>query len=281
MKGFISFPEPMNGDKLRGKPEKFADHYTQATLFWHSQTAVEQAHIVGGFRFELSKVTVPVIRERMLASLVNVAPQLAAAVADGLGMAVPKALPRAIEAPHDAQVQRSPSLSLAAHPGDGTVRTRQVAILVAPGVTGAGIAALQCALREAGAAPKLIGSKLGAIETAGGIEFQIDATFETSPSVLFDAVVVPDGVTGVAALSALDHALGFLAEQYRHGKTLLALGAAAALLTKAGVASTLPDGAPDPGVLTDITDAGQATTRFIEALARHRHPVREQRRAQT
>jgi catalase len=64
--GFVSFPQPLEGDKLRGKPEKFADHYTQATLFYESQTAVEKAHIVGGFRFELSKVTVPAIRERML-----------------------------------------------------------------------------------------------------------------------------------------------------------------------------------------------------------------------
>jgi catalase len=69
------FPQPWDpGDKLRGKPEKFADHYTQATLFYDSQTAVEQAHIVGGFRFELSKLTVPAIRERMLSSLVNVSP---------------------------------------------------------------------------------------------------------------------------------------------------------------------------------------------------------------
>jgi hypothetical protein len=32
----------MEQDKLRGKPEKFADHYTQATLFYDSQTPVEQ-----------------------------------------------------------------------------------------------------------------------------------------------------------------------------------------------------------------------------------------------
>ncbi len=36
--GFTSFPEPIRDDKLRGKPEKFADHYTQATLFYNSQT---------------------------------------------------------------------------------------------------------------------------------------------------------------------------------------------------------------------------------------------------
>ena len=40
--GFVSFPAPVHEDKVRGKPEKFADHYTQATLFYDSQTPVEQ-----------------------------------------------------------------------------------------------------------------------------------------------------------------------------------------------------------------------------------------------
>ena len=95
--GFVSFPEPMKEDKVRGKPEKFADHYTQATLFFDSQSAVEKAHIIGGFRFELSKLTVPAIRERMLSSLANVSSELASAVADGLGMEVPPPMPRALE----------------------------------------------------------------------------------------------------------------------------------------------------------------------------------------
>ncbi len=97
--GFVSFPQPVQEDKVRGKPEKFADHYTQARLFFESQTPVEQRHIVGGFRFELSKVTVPAIRERMVSSLVNVSPDLAAQVADGLGIAVPAAMPRALPNP--------------------------------------------------------------------------------------------------------------------------------------------------------------------------------------
>ncbi len=75
--GFVSFSkaiEPDNApiDKVRGKPEKFAEHYSQATLFFASQTPQEQAHIIGGFRFELSKVTVPAIRERVVSSLRNV-----------------------------------------------------------------------------------------------------------------------------------------------------------------------------------------------------------------
>src|SRR6185436_8706684 len=55
--GFVSFPQPVEEDKLRGKPEKFADHYTQATLFWESQADWERLHIAAAFRFELSKLT--------------------------------------------------------------------------------------------------------------------------------------------------------------------------------------------------------------------------------
>ena len=57
--------------KVRAKPEKFADHYTQARLFFESQSPVEQDHIANAFRFELSKVTVPAIRERTVAMLRN------------------------------------------------------------------------------------------------------------------------------------------------------------------------------------------------------------------
>ena len=72
--------------KVRGKAERFADHYTQATLFWNSQTAVEKRHIVNAFRFELSKVQTPAIRERMVSGLMNVDAALAKAVAAGLGI---------------------------------------------------------------------------------------------------------------------------------------------------------------------------------------------------
>ena len=54
--GFMSFPEPTEEHKVRGKPEKFAEHYNQATLFWNSQSEIEQLHIIRAFRFELTKV---------------------------------------------------------------------------------------------------------------------------------------------------------------------------------------------------------------------------------
>ena len=275
-KGFVSFPQPIDGEKLRGKPEKFADHYTQATLFYDSQTDVEQAHIAGAFRFELSKLGVPAIRERMLASLVNVSPDLAAQVAAGLGMAVPAALPRALETPNTPEVQVSDALSLTALPGDGGIRTRKVALLAAHGVDGASLLAAQAALHAAGAVTVVVAPRLGAVETADGAAVVATASFENSPPVLFDAVVLPDGEAGVKVLLRHAQAIDFAAQQYRHGKTLLALGAAKALLDRAGIEATLPSGDADPGVLlSEACEGDAAHAAFIAAIALHRHPARE------
>ncbi len=275
-KGYVSFPQPTDGEKLRGKPEKFADHYTQATLFWSSQTPVEQAHIVGGFRFELSKLTVPAIRERMLASLVNVLPLLAAQVAEGLGMALPAALPRALAAPNVPEVDTSAALSLMALPGDGGIRTRKVALLVGHGVEGASLLAAQAALQAAGAVTVVVAARLGAVETADGAVIEATASFENASPVLFDAVVLPDGEVGVKLLLRHAQAIDFVALQYRHGKTLLALGASKALLDRADVPPFLASGDADPGVLmAEAVEADAAHAAFISAIALHRHPARE------
>ena len=274
--GFVSFPQAAEGDKLRGKPEKFADHYTQATLFYESQTAVEKAHIAGGFRFELSKLTVPAIRERMVSSLVNVSPELAAAVAAGLGMPVPKAMPKVLAHPAQPEVTQSSALSLTALPGDGGIRSRSVAILVADGVDGKSTSTVHAALQAAGATVHLIASRLGTVLTTSGARIEATATFENSAPVLFDGVVLPDGAAGVEMLGGFVEVMDFISNQYRHGKTLLALGAAKSLLLKAGVNASLANGGPDPGIVFgDDAKSERSAAEFISALGRHRHPERE------
>jgi catalase len=274
--GFVSFPQPVEGDKVRGKPEKFSDHYTQATLFYASQTAVEKAHIAGGFRFELSKVTVPAIRERMLSSLVNVSAELAATVAAGLGLAVPSAMPRELANPAAPEVTTSAALSLTALPGEGGIRTRNVAILVADGVDEKPIAAVRAALMAAGARVHLIAPRLGPVTTGNGQPFEATGTLENSPPVLFDGLVLPAGTEGVKALGAHIEVVDFITNQYRHGKTILALGASVALMERAGAMPTLASGAVDPGiVIGTAAQAEQAVADFITALSRHRHPERE------
>jgi catalase len=94
--------------------------------------------------------------------------------------------------------------------------------------------------------------------------------------VLFDAVAVPGGKAAVKALGAIGHSLEFIKDQYRHAKTILALGAGTDLLENAGVPSALPSGEPDPGLLVapDST-AAAALPAFIKAIGRHRHHERE------
>ncbi len=278
--GFVSFPQPVDGEKLRGQPEKFADHYTQATLFYNSQTAVEQAHIAGGFRFELSKLTVPAIRERMVSSLVNVSAELAAQVCAGLGMAVPPAMPRALANPATPELTQSAALSLTALPGEGGIRTRRVAILVADGMDGTSLMATRKALVAAGATVHLIAARLGPVQLLGGGTFEASGTLENSPSVLFDGVVLPDGADAVEALGQHFEVMDFIAQQYRHGKTILAIGASKALLEHAGVKGLLANGKADPGiVITGATQAEHSVAVYISALGRHRHPEREERKA--
>ncbi|RZL87467.1 MAG: catalase [Variovorax sp.] len=274
--GFMTFPQKVEQDKVRGKPEKFADHYTQATLFYESQTPVEQAHIAAAFRFELSKCTVPAIRERVVASLINASPALAQKVAQGLGMALPQALPRALALPATPEVTASPALSLMARPGDGSVRTRKVALLVADGIEGDSIVRIQEALLEAGAVGRLVGSRIGPFETASGERMEADASMENEPGFLFDALVLPDGAQGVAALAADGHTGEFIKDHFRHCKTILALGASASLLADARVPDALPSGEPDPGILRgEGRDIQPTIDAFVASLARHRHPARE------
>jgi catalase len=265
--GFMSFPDTLAEDKIRGKPERFAEHYAQATLFFRSQSPVEQAHIVRAFRFELTKVQVPAIRTRMLANLANVDAQLAAQVAAGLGVEVPDPAPRAMDPPK-VEVRASPALSLLARPGDGSIATRTVAILVAAGMDADGAMAVHEQLTRAGAVPRLLGARLGGVETGSGDTLDPDGTLETMPSCLFDAVVIPDGELAAAALRELGHAVDFVKDQYRHCKAMLVLGTGRALLEKAGI----PLDGDDPALILAPGGKEAAATRlFIEAIARHRN----------
>jgi catalase len=264
----------LRDDKLRGKPEKFADHYTQATLFWESQSAVEQAHIVEAFRFELTKVQTPAIRVRMVAGLMNVAEALASRVAQGLGIELPQALPRILAKPARPEVKRSEALSLLARPGDGSIRSRRIALLVEDGMDSP--AFLRDALQAAGATPVFIGHRLGPVQTNDGDAIEPEVTFETAPAVLFDAMVLPGGLAVADALISSGQALEFVRTQYRHCKAILALYGSSAVLEAAGIPPLLPDGTGDPGVLVvSSQDRATVAEAFIRAIARHRHFERQ------
>jgi catalase len=274
--GFTSFPEHIAEDKVRGKAALFADHYSQAKLFWISQTPLEQQHIINAFRFELTRVQTQAIRERVVSLLVNVDATLAEGVAGGLGFPVPPAAPLASEL-EPPQFAPSPALSLFGHPGDGAIKTRRIAILVADGVDTVSARRMYSTLLADGAVPRFVGMQLGQVNGGKGQEaLNVDVSMEALPSVLYDAVIVPDGQAAVDSWSAAGPALEFLRDQYRHCKPMLAIGAAKALFDKADLDTSLPDGSPDDGmIVVGAGDSGNGLIRFQKALGEHRTFARE------
>ena len=280
--GFVSVPARLQATeeqaKVRAKPEKFADHYTQARLFYESQSPVEQTHIANAFRFELSKVTVPAIRERTVSMLRNASEQLAKQVAMGLGMELPDPMPLALAEPAAPEVTRSPALSLLARPGDSPLPGRKVALLVGPGVEGESVAKVQAALLARGVVARLVGPRIGPMATLDGNTLEADASLENEPGFLFDGLVLPDGDEAVAALAQDGHTLEFIKDQFRHCKPILAIGAARGLLAKAGLPASMDKSQEQGGTGLFMVDADlldEAVVAFIDALAKHRHFGRE------
>jgi len=272
-KGFASFLEKMPAaepQKLRAKPAKFADHYTQARLFWASQSAVEKAHIVRAFRFELGRVQTQGIRARMVSLLRSVDDALAGAVAGELGMELPEAMPAVVPALAKPEVSVSPPLSLFARPGDGRILGRRIALLVADGIAYEVASGLYAAIAAAGAVPRWVGARLGVVKTKDGHELPVEVTMEAAPSVLFDAVVLPPGADAASMLVTDALAVEFVQLQYRHCKPMLVPASSVPLLDAAGV--VLPsDRSRDSGLLlASDEDLAGVAERFIRAIGRHR-----------
>jgi len=186
---------------------------------------------------------------------------------------MPAPMPKALVAEVTPEVTASPALSLMARPGDGSIRARRVAILVADGVDGPALKAIAADLFAAGAGPRFVGSTLGAVHSTDG-ELEVDTTVEATPSVLFDSVIVPDSQDAVQRLAADGRIVEFVKDQYRHCKPIMAAGAAAGLLTLAGIPDALPSGEPDPGLVLGAASASSLLA-FKAALAKHRHFERE------
>ena len=275
--GFMSFPQPVAEDKVRGKPEKFAEHYAQATLFWNSQTDVEKQHIIRAYRFELTKVQTTAVRKRVVAQLRNVDEALARAVADGLGLdKLPDALPLLVKPPARPEVKSSEALSLFARPGKGGIATRRIALLVADGVDATEVSGVQQELLAQGAVPRVVGIKLGAVRTSAGPALEIEVSMETAPSVLWDALIVFGSTVKNHPLANSGHAKEFLKDQYRHCKPILLHGSAQSLLAAAGIPTELPSKKPDPGLIVSADVKGdRGLQAFIRAVAKHRHFERE------
>ncbi len=279
--GFQSHPETLESPKIRRRSPSFDDHFSQATLFWNSQSPVEKDHLVAAFRFELSKVEVPDIRQRMVDNLAHVDTKLAARVAAPLGINAPDARAAAgrlgfREYRMPPTVEKDAALSMSARPAPD-IKTRKVGILVADGVDLLTFKRLQQDLQDAGAQCKIIAPQLGTVTTSSGKQLVVDHTFHNTASVMFDAVLVPGGAASAAALSQVGEAVHFVLEAYKHCKPICALDDGVQLLGTLGFTLEAQGDAvmePTAGVL--LADArkaaeGRISQAFIAAITAHRH----------
>jgi catalase len=264
--GFRSFAEAEEGQKVRLRAESFADHYSQARLFFNSQTPPEQRHIAMALTFELSKVETPVIRERMVSHLLNIDEGLAETVADKLGL---KQLPKAADAavaPRD-DLEPSPALSILEN-GPESFAGRKVGVLVSPGADAVLLRKLQAAIEKEGAVMEVVAPKVGGVEAADGSWIEGRHMIDGGPSVLFDAVALVLSESGAERLTGEAAARDFVADAFAHCKFIAFTSGAAALLLKAGV-----DPDADEGMIG--LDDPKGTARFIESCRKLRLWSRE------
>ncbi len=279
--GFQAFPEALESPKIRRRSPSFDDHFTHATLFWNSQSPTEKDHIVAAFRFELSKVEVSDIRQRMVDNLAHVDSKLATRVAGPLGINAPDAKAAAgrlgfRDYKITSTVEEDAALSMSNHPAPG-IKTRKIAILVADGVDLFTFKRLQSDLLEAGAQCKIVAPQLGPIITSSGKQLSADHTFSNMPSVMFDAVLVPGGAVSVTSLVQLGDAVHFVLEAYKHCKAICAVNEGVQLLRTLGFAlEAHGDQVMEPTAGVLLADArkaadGRISQAFIAAIASHRH----------
>jgi catalase len=237
--GFVTHRPLAAGDKVRERSPTFADHYSQARMFWKSMTEPEQKHIVGAFTFELSKVETLAVRTRMLGHLDVIEPELGARVADGLGM-VGQA-DTITPAREPIELDPSPALSILAK-APATLQGRKVGVLVADGVDGKLVAALRAAVEKEGAQLEVIAPKIGGATAADRSRLPADHMISGGPSVIFDHVAIIPGAAGLPALLAEAAAIDWVSDAFTHCKVLGVVGEAMPLLEKARVK-------PDAGVI--------------------------------
>ncbi|MEV7548450.1 catalase [Amycolatopsis sp. NPDC089917] len=273
---FRHYTEAVSGHKIRERSESFKDFHSQATLFWNSMSTVEREHIVAAFRFELGKVGDREVRARTVTELNNVDHDLAARVAEGIGVSVPAAP----ATPHHDRT--SPALSQLNQPS-GAATTRKVAVLAADGVDTIGVGRVVEALTEQGAIAEVLSPTEAELRPGGeGDPLRPDRQLNTMASVLYDAVVVPCGPASISVLERDGYAVHFVAEAYKHGKPVAAFGSGLDLLRRAGVTSKLADDREtliDQGVVT--TTAAESSlpdgffASFIAQLGEHRSWLRK------
>jgi len=296
--GFTSYAEKIDAHKIRARSKSFFDHFSQAKLFYQSQSDPEKNHILSAFTFELGKCETEEIRQRMVGIISLIDRPLATAVALNLGLQVPAEPAKPINHLRPADVdpkeyepiikesplKSSKALSTAFTVKD-SIKTRMIAFLVADGVNAQSVTVVQKALLAQGAVVHIIAPRLGFVTAEDGTKIPVSKSLLTVASVLYDAVYVPGGAKCVAALAVDPDVIHFLNESYRHCKAIAAHTQAEWVLKATYFGQKVPSYSDKPaqadsqgaGVILHA-DLEVIAQQFINSIKQHRFWEREMTR---
>jgi catalase len=250
---YVQVARPIEGEAVRAQPASFADHFSQAAMFYRSLTPLEQAHVAEAFTFELGKCLEQTIKERELGVLAQVDTELCETVAAGLGLAAPSGEP-----PADEDLTLSPALSQVVD-SPGPIAGRKIGVVADAKSDLVGIAKLREAAEKQGAKVVVIAPTGGELRRGQRSEV-VERTFATARSIEFDAVLIAARTEPTNNIRAVV----LLQEAYRHCKALGAWGSGAEMLTLAGIDLDAP------GVLVADSVNRAFTEQAFDAIGLHR-----------
>ena len=178
--------------------------------------------------------------------------ELAKTVAEAIGANEPK------DGGSDVK-KSSPALSL--ENMKKTPETRKVGVLIGNGFNGSEVTAVLDALKDKGVQPEIVSEKLGKVKASDGKEFEVDHTFLTSDSVLFDALYAVGGEAD--SKKFVKEATSFIEEAYTHYKPIGATHEGTKLLKSESIEKSA-------GVITG-DDPKAFAKDFLLAITAHRH----------
>lgn len=277
--GFVSQEERVSGAKIRERSKSFVDHYSQAKLFYNSQSTPEKEHLQNALIFELSKVTLPSVRERVVGQLAYVDMFLAWRVAEKLGVEVKKLDWPNQSLPADSNIvelqseEREPKTKVSEalsmkNTVKNTIKSRKIGFIMASGVHHKEVNDLKTKLEAEGACVEFIAPSLAKVRTDDGSELTPKHSLTSTASVCFDALVICSGEDSVKELMVPENkhlVLHFINEAYKHCKALYFGSDTEPLYHNSNVASKKHE---DPGIITWEDDT--PTDLFINAIAQHR-----------
>lgn len=183
--GYENYSEKVEGEITREHPsDSFTDYYTQTRIFWNSLSNIEREDLVESFSFHLGSVKSKEIREKNIEMWANVDCEMAANIADNIG----------VQRPTNTHVKTDKSYpSLSQANTASSAATQRVAVLVGNNFKTEEVQSTLEILKDNDVIVEIVSANLKEVCGEEDYSLQPDKTFSIAHPALYDAVYVVGG----------------------------------------------------------------------------------------